>query len=517
MKGKFANALSLALIVSMLFTSVAFADVVQNDVATVGDVKLVTITAGDTAGATVLYNINESSGDSTDTTGQNSQKCNAADGTTATITPQGLPSGVAKSPTSVTFSNCTSALGITFTADLSTTPGDYPITVSVSDSGASSGDYNPVPATFTLRVSAPGVTNTPPTVTVTGVTDGESYEFSLVPAAVCEVTDAEDGNSSFAATLSAITGPLAAYGLGSQTASCAYTDEGGLSATPASATYTIADTTAPDVACGTADGLWHADDVSIPCTASDKVALAIPADASFSLVTSVPAGTEDSNASTNSYDVYDVAGNFATAGPVSGNKVDKKAPTNIAFVGGGITDGGEYYFGSVPAGPTSCTADDGGSGFASCNITGGGTTVGSHKFTATATDNVGNFDTAELNYTVLAWTLNGFYQPVDMGGVFNTVKGGSTVPLKFKIFAGPTELTDVSAIKSLSATQAICSGGDEDAIETLSSSGSTILRYDWTSGQFIFNWQTPKKPGFCYKVTMTTLDGSSLSANFKLK
>jgi hypothetical protein len=86
--------------------------------------------------------------------------------------------------------------------------------------------------------------NTAPSVSVTGVTDGATYEHGAVPAAGCAVMDAEDGPSAPAATLSATTGPRAAAGLGSQTASCAYTDAGGLTAT-ASATYTIVDTTAP--------------------------------------------------------------------------------------------------------------------------------------------------------------------------------------------------------------------------------------------------------------------------------
>jgi hypothetical protein len=55
-----------------------------------------------------------------------------------------------------------------------------------------------------------------------------------------------------------------------------------------------------------------------------------------------------------------------------------------------------------------------------------------------------------------------------------------------------------------------------DDIEVLAT-GNTSLRYDTTGGQFIFNWQTPKKVGACYQITMTTLDGSSLSAFFKLK
>ncbi len=48
--------------------------------------------------------------------------------------------------------------------------------------------------------------NTPPTVTIGAVTNGASYEFGNVPVARCNVTDKEDGNSSFDASLSAITG-----------------------------------------------------------------------------------------------------------------------------------------------------------------------------------------------------------------------------------------------------------------------------------------------------------------------
>jgi hypothetical protein len=499
MKNKFSIALSLAVVFALLVTSLALADNIVNDVvATVDD----TFTA---PGSTVVrYKVNSTGGD-------NQVGCNASDGTPLTIT-LNVPAGVTSSTTSLTFNACNVFQSVTFSSSVA---GNYPITIStISDGGT--GTYKNE-ANFTLHVLAPPPPpNTAPTVSVTGVTSGASYEYGTVPAAVCSVVDAEDGNSSFAASLSAITGPLSSYGLGSQTASCSYTDAGGLTAS-ASATYSIVDTALPQVSCGSADGLWHAVDVSIPCTASDNVALANPADASFSLSTNVPAGTEDSNASTNSYDVYDVAGNVATAGPISGNKIDKKAPTNINFVGGGITDGGSYYFGFVPAGPASCTADDGGSGLASCDVTGGGTTVGVHSFTAKATDHVGNSDTATMSYTVLAWTLNGFYQPVDMNGVFNVVKGGSTVPLKFEVFAGANELTDISAIKSFAQTKVACDGSaPTDNIE-LTTTGGTTLRYDILGGQFIQNWQTPKLPGQCYKVTMTTQDGSALVAFFRLK
>jgi len=62
---------------------------------------------------------------------------------------------------------------------------------------------------------------------------------------------------------------------------------------------------------------------------------------------------------------------------------------------------------------------------------------------------LGNYTIGYVNgsFTVNAWTITGFYQPVDMGGVVNTVKGGSTVPLKFNIYAGGVERTSVSDVQ----------------------------------------------------------------------
>jgi hypothetical protein len=119
-----------------------------------------------------------------------------------------------------------------------------------------------------------------------------------------------------------------------------------------------------------------------------------------------------------------------------------------------------------------------------------------------------------------AFRPQGFYSPVDMGGVYNTVKNGSTVPLKFEVFraGGTNELSDTSIVNQpLTTAQINCSTGTEDTIENLASTNGTALRYDVTGGQFIFNWQTPKKAGACYRVTVATKDGSSISALFKLK
>jgi hypothetical protein len=206
-----------------------------------------------------------------------------------------------------------------------------------------------------------------------------------------------------------------------------------------------------------------------------------------------------------------------STGPVSVSIKRDATPPTVALVDG-PADGGSYYFGFVPPAPT-CSASDALSGLDGvCSVSGYSGLVGVNTVTASAADLAGNTASVSASYTVLPWTLNGFYQPVDMGDVWNIVKGGSTVPFKFEVFAGATELTDTAVVSSFVAAPVACpvTGVIADAIE-ITTTGVTSLRYDLVEGQFINNWQTPKKPGTCYVVTMTTEDGSSLAANFKLK
>jgi hypothetical protein len=118
---------------------------------------------------------------------------------------------------------------------------------------------------------------------------------------------------------------------------------------------------------------------------------------------------------------------------------------------------------------------------------------------------------------VVPWTFSGFYHPVEMGSVWNRVKSGSTVPIKFQVFQVATELTDpLIVVRPLTATQTLCSGGPTDTIE-LTATGKTRLRYDTDGGHFIYNWKTPRMPGYCYTITVALTNGASLSANFELR
>jgi hypothetical protein len=160
--------------------------------------------------------------------------------------------------------------------------------------------------------------------------------------------------------------------------------------------------------------------------------------------------------------------------------------------------------------------------------------VGSHPVTCggAAATNYG-FSYVDGALTIGAWHLSGFYQPVGAANsvrteagvalpaassTWNTIKGGSTVPLKFNLYetAGGRELTSVSDIQGFSLITVACSAGAEDPADFVTT-GGTELRYDTVGRQFIQNWQSPKRGGVCYRVTMTARDGSAISAFFKTK
>ena len=84
-------------------------------------------------------------------------------------------------------------------------------------------------------------------------------------------------------------------------------------------------------------------------------------------------------------------------------------------------------------------------------------------------------------------------------------EAGSTVPLKFEVFAGSTELTSTSIIQQpLSLTKLACAAGTEHVVE-ITATGNTSLRYDTTGCQFFYNWQPPKPMVSGRRLTATAL------------
>ena len=204
------------MLATLLLAAVAYADDISNNLDTTVDALAETmpLNVGGSTGTTSLY-VTPRNGD-----GKNG--CNLTGSTTLVLSVSTSDAAVATvSPTSVTFGSCSDTRTLTVTPHHAGSA-----TISVSQvSNATGGTFNLLPATFTVTVAPPP--NTAPTIAVIGVAAGASYAKGTVPAATCEVVDAEDGASSFAATLGAVTGPYASDGIGSQIASCSYTDAGG--------------------------------------------------------------------------------------------------------------------------------------------------------------------------------------------------------------------------------------------------------------------------------------------------
>ena len=509
------RAVACAVTASVLSASVgiANADDISNslDASVDAVAEVMPLTVGGANGTTELY--------VSPTGGDGKPGCNLTGGTSLGISiTSSNPSVAAVSPSSATFTSCDDRKRLTVTP---VAQGTASISIAQTSNTAVGTTFDLAPATFTVNVTGPS--NTPPTIDVAGVTGGFSYNKGSVPAATCAVTDAEDGNRSFAATLTGISGPYASDGIGQQTASCSYTDGGGLTAT-ASKTYSIVDPTAPIISHvlnpAASDGLngWYKSNVSLAWTVTEN-----ESPSSLEKTDCVDQNViADQAATTYSCSASSVGGSAVPAQVTI--KRDATAPT-VGLVGG-PADGATYYLGldTIPAAPT-CSASDATSGIAgNCAVTGYNTAAGTHTVRATASDNAGNSATpSSITYTVANLTLSGFYEPVNSAAnVVNTVKGGSTVPLKFEVFAGSTELTATSIVESFKTRSIACDSTLTPDEVDITSTGGTSLRYDATAGQFVQNWASPKSPGTCVRATLilksaTLGGGQAISADFRLR
>jgi len=305
---------ALVAVLLVLMGGTAYADNIVNDVAASGPTTITL--SGGTASTTMKYYVHEAGG------------CDVSPSNPATYRINVAGTGVTPSPTQVTFTTCDGTVRqtVTFAA---TTVGSREVTLS----RVAGPTLNESPAKFTLVVNAP--TNTAPVVAVAGVGDGALYEHGAVPAPTCTVTDAEDANPSATPSVTAVAGPLAAYGLGSRTATCSYTDGGGITRT-ASATYTIVDTAKPILNTPGDQVLEATGPGGSPATwtvtGSDNVALASPASCSPTSGQTFALGQHTVTCS-----ATDVAGNTRTGtftvtvrdttGPslVTGNDVTREA------------------------------------------------------------------------------------------------------------------------------------------------------------------------------------------------
>src|SRR6266498_5276123 len=228
MKNKFSIAMSLAVILAMLLTSVGLADNINNDIA--AHVGSDNISVG--GFTTVGYKVVASGGD-------NQTGCNAIDGSPLNLTIN-VPTNVSASGATLLagnklkFTTCGDFQYVTYTSNVAA---DYPITTSYSDTGT--GTYNDN-ADFTLHVTGSSDTTAPVLSLPSNITTESTGSSGAVVNFTATANDAVDG--SVAVTCVPASGST--FAIGTATVTCSATDAAGNTGT-GSFTVKVQDTTAP--------------------------------------------------------------------------------------------------------------------------------------------------------------------------------------------------------------------------------------------------------------------------------
>ena len=139
-------------------------------------------------------------------------------------------------------------------------------------------------------------------------------------------------------------------------------------------------------------------------------------------------------------------------------------------------------------------------------------------FTVTATDIAGHTFTDTRTYHV-RWPFTGFFSPIDNPPVYNVVKAGAAVPVKFSL-GGNRGLSIFLAGFPVSVHQASCTtGAPTDTIEQTLTAGASSLQYDPGSNQYVYVWKTSSAfaAGSCRILELGLKDGSDHRAYFKFK
>jgi hypothetical protein len=167
---------------------------------------------------------------------------------------------------------------------------------------------------------------------------------------------------------------------------------------------------------------------------------------------------------------------------------------------GGISLAGNFVY--TPAAGTVLTA---------------GTHVLAVEFTPNDLNYTGNAAAVSIDVSLAASLLHfrGFFKPVRNAPMFNRVKAGEAVPIRFTVdgYRGATVLKAGSPTSSPISCQTVRSENIVDETEPANYGG---LRQDGAKFKFKYIWKTnPNWAGSCRKFVLTLVDGSSYEALFR--
>jgi predicted extracellular nuclease len=130
-----------------------------------------------------------------------------------------------------------------------------------------------------------------------------------------------------------------------------------------------------------------------------------------------------------------------------------------------------------------------------------------------ATDAFGNSAVDEATVNVI-YNFTGFFSPIDNLPVFNVVKAGQSIPVKFSL-SGDQGLS-IFAAGSPSSQALVCQTGTAtDIIEETVTAGSSGLSYDPATDTYTYVWKTNKSwANSCRQLTVALNDGTTHQANF---
>jgi hypothetical protein len=126
--------------------------------------------------------------------------------------------------------------------------------------------------------------------------------------------------------------------------------------------------------------------------------------------------------------------------------------------------------------------------------------------------------TSSAQTLCIVYNFIGFLPPIDNLPLWNVAKAGRTIPVKWRLTdANGAFITSLAVVlhNPLRYRQTGYDTAPGDLVET-TTTGATVLRYDSTANQFVYNWQTLSSfANQCYELLLELNDGTVYIAKFK--
>ena len=402
--------------------------------------------------------------------------------------------------------NGPSPVSVTGTVDPNTV-GTYTLTYSATDQHGTPGDpSDDLVATITRTIHV--VDTTAPVITLTGgnVLTAECHVAFTDPGATATDSCAGDLNSAIQ-----VSGAVDSNTVGTYLLTYTVSDASGNNAT-VTRTVNVVDTTPPVITINGANPATvecHTSYTDAGATANDACGGAFPVTASGSVDVDTP-GTY-----TITYTTTDGTNTGTATRTV--NVVDTTAPVISCPANIVVNLPANTTATSVPVSFNPTASDScGTASVTTSHASGASFPVGMTVVTATATDPSGNTSSCSFNVTV-HYLFAGFFSPISNLPVFNTVKAGSAIPIKFSL-SGNKGLNIFGADSPASGVTG-CNANDPAVdLTQIDTPGASGLTYDAGSDQYLYNWKTLKAwEGTCRQLVVTLNDGTQHRANFKFK